>query len=62
MTSLLPQQRCDVCGGSLVPPKLLGVSTMDAPDAQEPDYVCMECQRPYYWHGNVPRLVSLRTA
>ncbi len=62
MTRLLPQQRCEVCGGSLVPPKLLDLNPMNAPEASEPDYVCVECQRPYHWRGNPPRLASLRIA
>jgi hypothetical protein len=61
MTRLAAIARCDVCSGALVPPNLL------LPDGvqphlrlgQPPDYLCMDCQRPFWWEGKPPILVSL---
>jgi len=55
MTTLMPNQRCTVCGGVLVPPTLV-VGDI-APDGA--DYACWKCGRPYAWVGNPPTLALL---
>jgi len=61
MTNLVPNKRCEICGGLLAPAKLLspreGSETDQSPNGEPPDYVCIECLRPYYWCENPPRLV-----
>jgi hypothetical protein len=62
MTRLVPDKRCDVCGGLLAPAKALR-PPRDQPDAspdREPDYLCIECLRPYYWRENPARLAMQR--
>jgi hypothetical protein len=39
-----PNQRCETCGGLLVAPDVLGLPITEH---ARPDYLCIECQRPY---------------
>jgi uncharacterized protein with PIN domain len=55
MTRLTPDEKCESCGGVLVPPELVPAFTVP----QYADYVCMKCGRPYRWVGNPPRLVTI---
>jgi hypothetical protein len=57
MIAQMPNQRCEECGGSLVEPHTLsGLDAAESSDSDGPDYVCIECQRPYSWQGDPPRL------
>jgi hypothetical protein len=56
MSRLLPEQRCEVCGGLLAPPDFLP-ETGPWPEGTQPDYLCIECKRAYYWQADPPRLV-----
>ena len=63
MTRLIPDKRCEICGGLLAPAKLLSSpshETNAAADHELPDYVCIECLQPYYWCDNPPGLVMER--
>ena len=55
---LTPSQRCEACGGSLVTPDVYGLLVPGSPGHASPDYICVECQRPHYWRGKPPQLVS----
>jgi uncharacterized protein with PIN domain len=60
MTRLVPDKRCDICGGLLAPAKLFSPTTVEtepAADRERPEYVCIECLRVYYWRENPPGLV-----
>jgi hypothetical protein len=61
MTRLIPDKRCDICGGLLAPANLfslqLSQKTDPSADSEPPDYVCIECLRSYSWSENPPRLV-----
>ena len=54
MTKLLADDRCEFCGGLLVPPLIMGRETR----WPEADYVCLTCDRPYHWENHSPHLVS----
>ena len=54
----VPGLRCEECGGLLVEARALGgVETTGTPEIGSLDYVCIECQRPYAWQGDPPKLV-----
>ena len=40
-----PPERCETCGGALVAPDTFGLRITEH---ARPDYVCIECQRPYH--------------
>jgi len=52
MTRLTANDRCNACGGVLVPPAAAFVD----PVAPNTDYVCLQCGRPYRWIGTPPQL------
>jgi hypothetical protein len=56
MTRLLPDARCQSCGGELVPPHI--VEGFKLPD--DADYVCLRCRLAYRWTmDNPPQLTAL---
>ena len=55
MTKLVADVRCDACGGFLVPPALVA----GAPVRLDAAYVCIDCNRPYFWCGKPSRLTAL---
>lgn len=55
MTKLSPDEKCQSCGGVLVPPSV--ATQWQAPEGA--DYVCLRCGRPYRLAGTPPRLVTL---
>jgi hypothetical protein len=60
MTRLVPDKRCEICGGLLAPAKLFAppaAETDASTNSEPPDYLCIECLRPFYWCENPPRLV-----
>ena len=60
MTQLSPSDRCYLCGGLLVPPSLL--PPRDWPYFEPPDYVCQDCEQPFWWRGTPPKLVGITSA
>jgi hypothetical protein len=59
MTTAAVDQRCSFCNGELARPDRPATSAGRRLYAQPPDYVCGQCQYPYWWRGLPPRLVSL---
>jgi len=57
MTKLIPDERCQLCGGMLVPPNMLPPRDWPYPD--KPDYVCKDCDQPFWWRGNPPKLSGI---
>jgi hypothetical protein len=56
MTRLQPDERCDDCGGQLVPPHIVEAFK----PSDNADYVCLRCRRPYRWSmDNPPRLMAI---
>jgi hypothetical protein len=57
MTRLEPDERCDACGGELMPPQIVS----GLPPSHDADYVCLRCGRAYEWTmDNPPRLIASR--
>jgi len=57
MTRLLPDERCQACGGELVPPHI--VEGFKPP--HDADYICLRCRQAYRWTmDNPPRLAAIR--
>jgi len=57
MTRLEPGERCDACGGQLVPPQIVN----GLGPSHDADYICLRCRRAYRWTmDNPPRLLASR--
>ncbi len=57
MTRLAAQERCERCGGLLVPPLAVGSTC-----ARGVDYVCVTCGQPFRWVGTPPTLQAFSIA
>ena len=57
LTALIADTRCESCEGILVVPRMIGgpAVRMDAA------FVCVRCNRPYYWVGE-PRRLNTRVS
>ena len=60
MTKLSPYTVCQLCGGKLVPPEVLPSRVWPYPE--QPDYVCENCDHPFWWRGDPPKLIGLTSA
>ena len=55
MTKITPDEKCETCGGLLVPRELVTHRAIP----RDADYGCLRCGRPYRWVGDPPRLRPL---